>query len=160
MLKKLLSLFLILSLFLCSCGKQKENINIKNLSFSIDFIYNNSAYSVDTKVYENGDINFTVAKPENIKGMQIICCGDILKVDFLGIEREYRNEYLKNSPLLKIQKAFRGLLNNESKIGFGSDKRIIIENGVEYTFTITELGIPIAVEFENYKFEFKNISWQ
>ncbi len=79
------------------------------------------------------------------------------KIHFLGIENEYPIEYMGKSVLSKIHRAFWLLINREGKKSFNSDKIIVSDNDTHYTFTVTELSIPIALEFQNYKIEFKNI---
>ena len=97
--KRLFCLILIIPLFLCSCGKKNEDIPFKKLSFGLELSYNNSDYSLNAEVYENGKLRYNVLAPQNISGLELSLFDNECKVNFLGMERELPIEYIGKSVL-------------------------------------------------------------
>ncbi len=153
--KKLICFLIPLLLLLCSCGANEKKVISGNLSFNFDFTYNKSEYSVSALVSDNGDITYTVLKPENIKGLKFNFTENTLSTEFLGLKKDYPIAHAGTGVLSRVHTAFRKLAINDYIYRDG--KFIVSNNGEDYIFFVTELGIPIALELSGEKIEFKNI---
>lgn len=152
---KLLCLSLCLVLILTGCGATRD-VQTK-VKFDFDLVTENGAFFINAKVSEN-KMEYTVLSPENIKGLTFVFSDNRVDSEFLSHQQSFPFEKGDFGVLGSLYMAFEGLKGSSAQKRGDEFIAEVSCEGENYTFTVTELGIPISVRFDNCEILFKNIT--
>ena len=152
---KLFCLCLCLILLLTGCTQsRKVQTEVK---FDFELVADNGTFFINAEVHED-NMKCIVLSPENISGLTFIFSEDRVDTEFLGHQQSFSLEKGDFGVLGLLYRAFEALKDTEA---VKSGDKFIAEveaEGENFTFTVTELGIPLSVKFEDTEIFFKNIT--
>lgn len=145
-------------MLLSGCSGDSVPIKTDNLSFGFKISHDGSVFNINAEVEEPGEMKFTVVSPENIKGLTFEFSKEAVHIEFLGLKKDFPRADTDFGVLGQIYNAFSALHGAEA-VKDGDDREAIVMGGEQkFIFTVTDLGIPIALSFDDNKIEFKNIT--
>lgn len=105
-------------------------------------------------------MEFTILSPVNIEGLTFRFSDTSVHTEFMGLKKDFPINNTDFGVLGKLHKAF-SMLSGESAYKHGEELQALVSvDGQEFIFTVTDLGIPIGVSWDENKIEFKNILTQ
>lgn len=152
---KLLCVCLGLVLLLAGCGSgQPVQTDIK---FDFELIGEHGTFFINAEVGEDA-VKYTVLSPESIEGLTFVFLENTVETEFLSHQQTFPNKSGEYGILGSLYNAFSGLRGAVAQKS--GDKYIaeITVDGVNYTFTVTEMGLPISVRFGDNEIYFRNIT--
>ncbi len=145
-------------MLLSGCSGAGVAVKPENLSFDFEITNDKSVFLINAEIEEDGEMEFTVLSPENIRGLSFEFSKMAVHTEFLGIKKEFQRESTDFGILGQLYNAF-SVLSGAETIKDGEERLAVVSDGEqEFVFTVTDLGIPIAISFNDSKIEFKNIS--
>ena len=139
------------------CGGSNVTVKSENLCFDFEASHGGSSFLINTKVKSEGEMEFTVLSPSNIEGLSFSFSDSVVHAKFLELEKDFPIDNTDFGVLGKIYRAFSALPDAEIiKQGDNLTATVSVEDK-EFTFTVTDLGIPIKLSFNDGEIEFKNI---
>lgn len=146
-------------LVLAGCGGGVEPV-CRNISFNIDYQKNNQDYSIFCSVDNLGNLTATINSPKEIAGLKVFFSGNTVKTEYLGLAQEGAegsNFYLLNN----IYTVFLNLENAKPVSKDGMFEAVLEANDQNCKVTITNMGIPIKLEFSENEteLEIKNLTF-
>lgn len=152
---KLLAVCLCLAFLLAGCGggRQVE----ANIKFDFELEAERGTFFINAEVSDNA-VKYTVLSPENIKGLTFVFSGSMVETEFLGHKQAFPNKSGEFGVLGSLYSAFTALGGTIAQKSGNEYITEVTADGVNYIFTVTELGIPISVKFGDTEIYFKNIT--
>ena len=148
-----LGLFLVLLLAGCGTGRQVQT----GIKFDFELPGERGTFFINAEVGEE-TVKYTVLSPENIEGLTFIFSENTVETEFLSHNQTFPNKNGEFGLLGSLFAAFREL---KGAVAHKSGDEYIAEvtaEGENYTFTVTELGIPISVKLGSSEIYFKNVT--
>lgn len=145
--KKIIAVFLLISLLAgCSVGTEATPVT-ENLSFNTRVHYYNETYEAAALIDAQGNMTFDITSPEDIKGLRLEFTGDELKATFEGLEYTEKNPQLTGA-FGEINKIFNDIRNNNKQVRADDDSYFVegAVGGCEYDLTVSPAGLPIELE--------------
>ncbi len=158
--KKFFVLPLLLVIF-CGCSQPKQISPILNdISFEAQISYENENFVCDTTLLDD-TLNFSVIKPDEIKGSSLTLSENSVKAEFNGLSFEPDINSIPQGAVIKV---FLEVLKDvkDKKIDC-NDNNCIINGSVseyEYKFVFAPTGLPISLTIDELDLEidFKNVT--
>ncbi len=147
---------LIAFLFLSGCKNNTVVVKPENLSFDFEISHGGSSFLINAEVDIGGEMEFTVLSPENIKGLSFEFSDSTVHTEFMELEKDFPINDTDFGVLGRLYNAFFAVSGAEA-VRQG-DKLVTTVGDDEFVFTVTDLGLPIAVSFDGNEIEFKNIT--
>ena len=145
-------------LIFAGCGGSVKPV-CRNICFNINYQKNNQDYNVFCSVDSIGNLTATINSPQEIDGFKVFFSGNTAKTEYLGLAQEGvpGGNFLLNN-------IYTVFLNLEKVKLVGKEemhKAVLEANGQNCTVTITNMGIPIKLEFSEPKMELeiKNLTF-
>ncbi len=162
--KKAFAVLFAVVLFLCGCGDTKKvPIRIGDTEFRAIITQNNEQnYTIDIKTDKKlKNISGTIKKPENLSGVEFTVSGEMLNIDYngLNIKKDIGELPQDNTPVL----IFKAIKSANGKNAVCEDGNYIFNGSIEdekYTLSVTPSGLPMLLKFKNngIKIEFRNLT--
>ena len=152
---KLLCLVFCFVIFLSGCGGGKEVQT--DIKFDFELEAKNGTFFINAEVLGE-NMKYTVLSPENISGLTFVLREDNAEIEFMNHKKSFPRGSEDFGVLGSLYSAFSALKGAEAvKSG---DKFIaeVTAEGKNFTFTVTELGLPLSVKFGDTEIFFKNIT--
>ncbi len=139
------------------CGGSNVTVKSENLCFDFEISHGGSAFLINAKVKSEGEMEFTVLSPNNIEGLSLRFSDSTVHAEFLELKKDFPINNTDFGVLGRIHSAFSVLPHAE--VTEQGDNLIATASvgDEEYTFTVTDLGIPIKLSLNDGEIEFKNI---
>lgn len=148
----------VMLIFLSGCARSTVIVKPENMSFDFEISHGGSSFLINAQVKTGGEIEFTVLSPQNIEGLSFKFSETGVHTEFLGLKKDFPFSSSDFGVLGQIYNAFSGVYGAEAvKQG---DRLIAAVEDDKFIFTVTDLGIPIALSMDGNTIEFKNIITQ
>lgn len=146
-------------LLLVGCGGRVKPV-CRNIGFNINYQKNNQDYSVFCSVDNLGNLTATINSPQEIAGLKVFFSDNTTKTEYLGLTQERvqgESFFLLNN----IYTVFLNLENAKPVSKDGMFTAVLDANGQNCKVTITNMGIPIKLEFSENEteLEIKNLTF-
>ena len=145
--KLILCLLLILSL--CACeNKTEAKPEIKNLSFCVATVSQNTEYFLSATTDENSNLHLTVNTPKDIADLKMFFCDKKVNVNYLGLEKEISIDALQADSVFTV--LYKGIskASKTENLLIEDDKYFIpfsVENK-DYFFYFGQSGLPLEIK--------------
>ena len=153
--KKLVCLFFIFITVISNAGCSKKSSDVTavtaGLSFTAEISFGDVEIECLAETDKNGNAEFTILAPEEIKELRFSFRGDDIYSTYKGLEHKFSTELPQTNAISSLYKILRNAAENKASV-IKKDDNYILKGSADdcnYTMYLGATGLPIKISCDN-----------